>query len=67
VPTAAQRVLVQLDRDLVLGDAGQVERIDDLVVGLPHVDGGSAGLVRPPVALEEPVHQPAHLVLKRRG
>src|SRR5205085_10990339 len=61
-----QRVFLELDGDLVLRDAGQVERVDDLVLGLPHVDGGSPGLARAAVALEQAAHQPGHLVLKRR-
>src|SRR5918911_3658405 len=61
-----QRVVLELDRDLVLRAAGEVERVDDLVVGLPHVDGGSPSLVRAAVALEHAAHQPGHLVLQRR-
>src|ERR671934_2805774 len=56
-----QRVVLELDRDLVLRDAGQVERVDDLLVGLPHVDGGSPSLGRAAVALEQAAHQPGHL------
>src|ERR671939_176151 len=61
-----QRVVLELDRDLVLGDPGEVERVDDRAVGLPHVDGGSPGLVRAAVALDQAAHQPGHLVLERR-
>src|ERR671930_1429432 len=61
-----QRVVLELDRDLVLRNAGQVERVHDLAVGLPHVDGGSPGLVRAAVALEQAAHQPGHLVLECR-
>jgi hypothetical protein len=32
---------LDLDRDLLLGDAGQVERVDDLVAGLPDVQRGT--------------------------
>src|SRR5215204_627856 len=34
-----QRAVVELDRDLVLGDARQIERVDDLALRLPDVDG----------------------------
>jgi len=30
-----QRVVLDLDRDRVLGDAGKVERVDDVRLGLP--------------------------------
>src|ERR671929_1230761 len=61
-----QRVVLELDRDLVLRDPRKVERVDDLAVGLPHVDGGSPSLARAAVALEQAAHQPGHLVLQRR-
>jgi hypothetical protein len=35
-----QRSVLELDRDRVLGDPGQVKCIDELVLGLPDVDGG---------------------------
>jgi hypothetical protein len=59
-----QRTVVELDRDLVLGDAGQVERVHDLGLGLPHVGGRDPALGRPAVALEHAVHEAAHLVLE---
>jgi hypothetical protein len=69
-----QGAVLELDRDLVLGDPGQVEGVDELVLGLPHVDGGDPALgaaiaveaVAVGRALEEGVHQPAHLRLERR-
>jgi hypothetical protein len=60
-------VVVEFDGHLLLVDARQVEREDELVVGLPHVDRGepSRGL---PVARSDPAgdltHPAAHLVLK---
>ena len=60
-----ERVVGQLDGDLVLGDAGEVERVDDLVLGLPDVRGRDPALRRAAVSFEEPVHEPAHLVLER--
>ena len=59
-----ERRVVELDRDPVLGDAGQVERIDELVLRLPHVQRGHPALLRLAVALHETVHEPAHLGLK---
>jgi hypothetical protein len=50
----AQRALVELDGDLFLGDAGQVERIDELLVRFRRLDSRDPALRRPPVALEEP-------------
>src|SRR6266540_4278211 len=61
-----QRAVVELHRDLVLGDARQVERVDDLVLRLPDVERRNPGLIRPAVALEEAVHETTHLVLERR-
>src|SRR4029079_17720728 len=50
---------------LVLGDPRQIECVDELRVGLPDVDGGDPALRRAAVALKEPVHHPAHLVVER--
>src|SRR2546421_8593115 len=60
-----QRALVELDRDLGLGDARQVDGVDDLVLRLPDVERRNPGLVRATVALEEAVHETTHLVLER--
>src|ERR671935_1859269 len=35
-----QGAVVELDRDLVLGNAGKIESVDELVVLLPHVHRG---------------------------
>src|SRR6266545_1226120 len=59
-----QRAVVELYRDLVLGDARQVERVDDLGVRLPDVERGNPGLICATVALEEAVHETTHLVLQ---
>src|ERR671918_334558 len=62
-----QHVVVELDRDLILRDAREVEREHELRVGLPDVHGRkpARGL---PVAGREPrgelAHPAAHLVLK---
>jgi hypothetical protein len=61
-----QRVVVQLDRDLVLGDAGQIEGVHELVVGLPDVECRHPVLARAAVPLDQAVHEPAHLRLQRR-
>jgi hypothetical protein len=60
-----QGVLVQLDGDLVLGDAGQVERIDDLLLRLPDVGDRDPALARAAVPVQQAVHEPAHLVVER--
>src|SRR5919198_2104937 len=60
-----QRVILDLDRDLVLRDARKVERVDDVVVGLPDVERGdpAPGLTRLPI---EEARQPAvHVALER--
>src|SRR5215207_7700991 len=60
-----QRAVVELDRDLVLRDARQVERVDELVLGLPGVDGRDPRARRVAVRLaQEGAHQPAHVVLQ---
>src|SRR5205085_373391 len=67
---AADRVreegaVVELDGDLLLRDAGQVERVDELALGLPDIGRRDPALGRAPVALEQAVHHAAHLVLQR--
>src|SRR5215217_3443253 len=52
-----QRAVVELHRDLLLGDARQVERVDDLGLRLPDVERRHPGLIRPTVALEEAIHE----------
>src|SRR5439155_19001652 len=59
-----QRAVVELDGDLLLGDAGQIDGVDDLVLRLPDVERRNPGLVRATVALEEAVHETTHLVLE---
>jgi len=65
-----QRAVVVLDGDLVLGDPGDVEGVDELVVGLPHVDGGhprTLAVLAVDLSLsEERAHEPAHVVLQGR-
>src|SRR5205814_3723416 len=61
-----QRAVVELDGDLLLGDAGQIEGVDDLAVRLPDVRRRDPALGLPAVALEQAVHEAAHLVLERR-
>src|ERR671910_1340489 len=61
-----ERVVVQLDRHLVLGHSRKIESVDELAIGLPDVDGGNPLLRAAAVALEEAVHQTAHLRLQRR-
>jgi hypothetical protein len=65
-----QRALVELHRDRLLRDAGEIERVDELAVRLPYVHGGEPGpvaaAVRAAGALEHRTRQPAHLVLEAR-
>jgi RNA polymerase sigma factor (sigma-70 family) len=65
-----QRPVVVLDGDLVLGDPGDVEGVDELVVGLPHVDGGhprALAVLAVDLSLsDERAHEPAHVVLQGR-
>src|SRR5919201_2319093 len=63
--TDGQRAVVELDRDVVLGDARQVNGVDDLVLCLPHVERGNPSLIGAAVPLEEAVHETTHLALKR--
>jgi hypothetical protein len=59
--------VVQLDCDLVLRDAREIEGKDELVLGLPHVDGRQPRRGLPVAgrgAARERAHPPAHLVLK---
>src|SRR6266498_493569 len=61
-----QRSVVELHRDLVLGNARQVKRVDELGLRLPNVERRHPGLIRTTVALEEAVHETTHLVLESR-
>src|SRR5204862_6448581 len=61
-----QRTVGELHRDLLLGDARQVERVDELALRLPDVERRHPGLIGMAVALEEAVHETTHLVLERR-
>src|SRR5205085_9352960 len=61
-----QRAVLQLDGDGLLRDAGKVERIDDLLVGLPDVGGREPALRGLAVTFEKTVHETAHLVLHGR-
>ena len=54
---------VHLDRDLVLGEAGKVEGVDELGFGLPDVEARNPGLRTAAATLEQPVEEPAHLAL----
>src|SRR6187549_2350299 len=61
-----QRVVRNLDRDLALRQPGQIERIYEVGVGLPHVERGDPPLRTAVAAFEEPVEQSAHLGLHLR-
>src|SRR4029078_8143042 len=54
-----------LDADLLLRDAGKVERIDDLGRRLPDIERGHPRLRKTPVPFRHSVHQAAQLRLER--
>jgi hypothetical protein len=53
---------VHLDRDPILIETWQIEGVDELVVGLPHVERGNPALVG--AVVMETVEKPAHLTLQ---
>src|SRR5205823_15024256 len=62
-----QRAVLELNRDLVFGEPGKIERVDELVVLLPDVDGRNPGPGRGlAVCAHDRIHEPAHVVLERR-
>jgi hypothetical protein len=61
-----ERVVLDLDLDLVLIDAGQIECVDELGLRLPDVEGWNPRLTRTAAALslEQTVEQATHLTLE---
>src|SRR5687768_11376482 len=59
-----ERVVLNLDLDLVLGKTGQIERVDELGLGLPDIERGRPPLRRPTLAFEQAVEETTHLPLE---
>src|SRR5438477_12391027 len=60
-----QHAVLDLGQDLVLRDARQVERVDELAVGLPRIERRHPRPGLAAVAFEEAAHEPAELVVHR--